>query len=141
MVALLSIKPKFVALIFDGTKKFEFRRVIFKNPVKKVVVYCSAPVRLIVGEFEVDGVLTASLDELWRATKHGSGISPDLFYSYFSEKENGHAIKIGNVHRYHIPKPLNDVYSAPPPQSFAYLNPDKATCARIPDCRAKSRTP
>lgn len=124
MIALLSIKPEFVALIFDGTKKFEFRRVIFKNPVKTIVVYCSAPVQLIVGEFEVDGVLTADLDELWRATKHGSGLSPELFYSYFSAKDRGHAIKIGKVHRYRFPKPLTEVYHAPPPQSFAYLKPD-----------------
>ena len=130
MVALLSIKPEFVARIFDGTKKFEFRRVIFKSPVTKVVIYSSSPVRLIVGEFEVEDVLTANLNELWCATKKYSGISPELFYTYFSDKDCGHAIKIGKVSRYVRPKPLSDVYSSPPPQSFAYLPSDKIPCTR-----------
>lgn len=35
MTALLSIKPEFAEAIFDGRKKFEFRKVIFKKNVKK----------------------------------------------------------------------------------------------------------
>ncbi|EHL88131.1 hypothetical protein HMPREF1019_01868 [Campylobacter sp. 10_1_50] len=31
MTALLSIKPEFAEAIFDGTKKFEFRKVKFKK--------------------------------------------------------------------------------------------------------------
>lgn len=31
MKVLLSIKPKYANAIFAGTKKFEFRRSIFKN--------------------------------------------------------------------------------------------------------------
>ena len=39
MTVLLSIKPEFAEKIFNGTKKFEFRKSIFKNTdVKKVVV-------------------------------------------------------------------------------------------------------
>ena len=31
MKVVLSIKPEFANKIFDGTKKFEFRKSIFKN--------------------------------------------------------------------------------------------------------------
>ncbi len=49
---LLSIKPKFAAAIFAGEKQFEFRRAIFKNTnVKKVYVYASKPIGLVIGEF------------------------------------------------------------------------------------------
>ena len=39
MTALLSIKPEFAEAIFDGTKKFEFRKVKFKKNVNKIKVY------------------------------------------------------------------------------------------------------
>ena len=50
MKVVLSIKPEFANKIFEGTKKYEFRRAIFKNPnIKKVVVYSSSPVKKIIG--------------------------------------------------------------------------------------------
>lgn len=50
MKVLMSIKPEFADKIFDGSKRYEFRRMIFKQPaVKKVVVYASAPVQMVIG--------------------------------------------------------------------------------------------
>lgn len=47
---LLSIKPTYVQRIFEGSKKYEFRRVIFKeNNIDKIIVYASAPISKIVG--------------------------------------------------------------------------------------------
>jgi predicted transcriptional regulator len=137
MIALLSIKPEFVAQIFAGTKRYEFRRVVFKQPVKKVVVYSSAPEQMIVGEFDVEGVIHNSLDDLWRDTEHASGISASVFYSYFCDKDSGYAIKIGNVLRYQEPTPLNKIYPSPPPQSFAYLSPDLLDALIQPDGTAR----
>ena len=58
MKIILSIKPEFAAKIFEGTKKYEFRRAIFKNKnVKKVVVYASSPVQKIIGEFEIEDII------------------------------------------------------------------------------------
>ena len=55
MRVLLSIKPEFAELIFKGTKKFEFRKSIFKNSeIKTVVVYASSPMQKVIGEFEID---------------------------------------------------------------------------------------
>lgn len=60
MKVLLSIKPEFAFKIFEGKKKFEFRKVIFKNPnVKTVVVYASSPVQRVIGEFEIDDILSS----------------------------------------------------------------------------------
>ena len=55
MKVLLSIKPEFVEKIFAGTKKYEFRKSLFKKSgVKYVVIYASAPIKRVVGEFEID---------------------------------------------------------------------------------------
>ena len=53
MKVVLSIKPEFANKIFDGSKKFEFRKVIFKNEkIKTVIVYASSPVQKVIGGFK-----------------------------------------------------------------------------------------
>ena len=122
MKVLLSIKPQFADLIFDGTKRFEFRRSIFKEKgIKTVVVYASSPTQKVIGEFEIDSILEEEVAKLWKKTKAYSGIDRSYFYEYFSDKKNGYAIKIKNVKKYETPLCLKEHYNLTPPQSFAYL--------------------
>jgi len=120
---LLSIKPEFADKIFDGLKKFEFRRVIFKSTsVSRVVVYASSPVQRVVGEFEVGGILSLETSKLWRRTKRHSGIRKAFFDKYFLGREEGFAIKIKHPKRYAAPLRLEHMcVTARPPQSFMYL--------------------
>lgn len=122
MKVLLSIKPEFAFKIFDGTKKFEFRKTIFKNTeVKQVVVYASSPLRQVIGEFEIEEILQDDLSTLWDLTGEYSGISENFFYEYFENKEQGYAIKIKNVKKYKEPKNLREEFKLFPPQSFVYI--------------------
>lgn len=121
MNVVLSIKPEFAFKIFDGTKRFEFRKAIFKNPnVKKIIVYASSPVQQVIGEFEFDEILKCEKNELWELTKQHSGITEDFFFSYFEEKVDGYAIVIKNTVMYPSPKCLKADFQLLPPQSFAY---------------------
>ena len=109
MKVVLSIKPEFADKIFQGTKKYEFRRAIFKNPeVKKIIVYASSPVQKIIGEFDIDQIITHDLRTLWNKTKKYSGISEDFFFEYFVNKENGFAIKIKNTKLYRTPRCIRE---------------------------------
>lgn len=122
MKVLLSIKPEFVRRIFDGTKKFEYRRSIFKKTqVRSVVVYASAPVRRVVGEFEIESIIQDSPIELWKRTRSCAGIAKSRFLAYFTGKDIGYAIKIGRLVKYDCPMKLIDVNGGTPPQSFIYL--------------------
>jgi predicted transcriptional regulator len=123
MKVLLAIKPEFAVKILDGSKKFEFRKTIFKNEdVKVVVIYVSSPVQKVLGEFEIEKVITSEPEALWRKTKKHSGISKEYFDSYFTDKEKGFAIKIKNLRKYRKPKCLKkDFNISSPPQSFLYL--------------------
>lgn len=122
MRVLLSIKPKFAELIFNGSKKFEFRRTIFKNKnIKTVVVYASSPMQKVIGEFDIDLIINENIDVLWDLTKDGAGIEKDYFYEYFSERIKGYAIKIKMVKRYDEPLSLKDDFKINPPQSFVYI--------------------
>jgi predicted transcriptional regulator len=121
MKVVLSIKPEFAFKIFDGTKRFEFRKAIFKNPsVNKIIVYASSPVQQVIGEFEIEEILKFEKNKLWELTQYGSGISEHFFFKYFEEKVEGYAIKIKNIKKYSQPKCLKNDFNLLPPQSFAY---------------------
>jgi predicted transcriptional regulator len=122
MKVVLSIKPEFANKIFAGTKHYEFRRTIFKNPeVKKVVVYASYPVQKVIGEFEIDYILNDNIESLWKKTKKQAGISENYFFEYFCDKEYGYAIKIKNTKLYKKTKCIRQDFNLLPPQSFLYL--------------------
>jgi len=122
MQVLLSVKPEFADKIFDGRKKYEYRRVIFKNKdVKKVVVYVSSPISKVIGEFDIGEIMFDDLNDLWNKTKNYAGVSKEYFFDYFANKNNGYAIKIKNYSRYESPRRLQSKYGVLPPQSFLYL--------------------
>lgn len=121
MKVVLSIKPEFAFKIFDGTKKFEFRKAIFKNTnIKTVIVYASSPVQQVIGEFDIERIINKDIDSLWNMTQDFSGISKDYFYEYFANHVDGYAIEIKKPKKYRQPKCLRTDYNLVPPQSFAY---------------------
>ena len=120
MKVVLSIKPEFANKIFDGTKLFEFRKVMFKEHIKSVLVYSSSPVQKVIGEFQIGEIIKHDLETLWDLTKEHSGISEKYFYEYFAEKEHGFAIQIKKKKKFKVPKCLREDYNLTPPQSFAY---------------------
>lgn len=121
MKIILSIKPEFANKIFEGNKKFEFRRNIFKNKdVSKVIVYASSPICKVIGEFEIGQILFKDLNTLWEETKEFSGITKDYFYDYFVGKENGFALEVRRVKRYKKALCIKESFGKEPPQSFAY---------------------
>ena len=121
---LLSVKPRFAQAILDGTKRFEFRRALYRCPnVHTVVLYASSPVQRVIGEFSVAAVLALAPDALWRATHRYAGIDRDYFDAYFGGRDIGFALKVGSTRRYRTPLSLRrDLRIAVPPQSFCYLN-------------------
>lgn len=128
MEVLLSIKPEFANKIFNGDKKYEYRKVIFKNrDVNKIVVYASAPTSKVIGEFEIEKIMNESPEVLWQKTKRYSGISRIYFEKYFKGRSVGYAIKVKKVKKYKTPKSLQDEYGLRPPQSFIYLSKVKHT--------------
>lgn len=122
MSVLLSIKPEFAEKIFVGEKRFEFRRVMPKRDVERVVVYASSPVCRIVGEFAVRRVMTASPAALWKLTRTHAGINKCYFDAYFQGRSEAHAFEVEEALRYDEPidpRRVSRAFRAP--QSFVYL--------------------
>jgi len=145
---LLSIRPRFVDLIFSGKKKVELRRV--KPRVQSgdlVVIYASGTTKSMVGAFEVIGVTAAAPSSIWRKHNGGSGLTKNEFDEYFSTASVGYAIQIGEVWRIREPVPLNTLRQRRsgfrPPQSYHYWKLDELLQigGTAFSSRVKSRTP
>lgn len=120
---LLSIKPRFAHAILDGTKRFEFRRALFRRKgVERVIIYSSSPEQKVVGEFLIERVLSFAPNTLWRQTRAHAGIDKGYFDRYFAGRSQAYAIKIRNPKRYREPLDLKkDFGVARAPQSFCYV--------------------
>ena len=123
MKILLSIKPEYAEKILSGEKKFEFRRVLPKNKaIKKVVIYATLPIGKVVGEFEIEELISDSPSQLWERTAEFSGITVHFFNTYFDGRDTAYAIKVGKTKKYSKEKKLIDILpSGIAPQSFCYI--------------------
>jgi len=122
MNVLMSIKPIYIDRIFSGDKFYEYRKRIFFDTVKSVVMYATNPTSMILGEFRVESILVATPEVIWKRTYTGGGISKELFFEYFANKKKGYAIRICDVIRYDAPiNPLELPHECVIPQSFRYL--------------------
>jgi predicted transcriptional regulator len=120
---LLSIKPNFAEAIFNGTKKYEFRRTIFREPkVNRVVLYVSSPICKVLGEFTIEQILEMTIEKLWDETKTWSGIDRNYFNDYFRGRNSGYALRVTKPRRFSKPLSLKKDFGINyPPQSFCYL--------------------
>lgn len=126
MKILLSIKPEFVNEIFNGNKKYEYRKNIFKNTdVKSVIIYATMPIGRIVGEFLIEKVLEDVPSQLWENTSTQSGITKAFYDLYFEGRDKAYALQIGKLIQYKEPiNPYNLIEDFVPPQSFRYISDD-----------------
>ncbi|MDR3256767.1 MAG: hypothetical protein LBT18_03890 [Endomicrobium sp.] len=118
---LLSIKPEYVEKIFDNTKRYEYCCIPAKNNVDSIIIYCTYPVKKIVGGLKIKSVLMKPPITLWKMTRHNAGISKDRFYEYFNGKPIAYAYEIESVVKYRTHKDMDDYGISFPHQSFVYF--------------------
>lgn len=122
MDVLISIKPQYVEKIISKEKTYEFRRSVFKREVSNVVIYATAPEKKIVGSFELDGIIRDTPSNLWDNFSNKAGICEKDFFSYFDGKDEGFALKVGELDILDdfIDVDCLDGFKAP--QSFMYVD-------------------
>ena len=128
-ILLISIKPKYVEMIFNGIKTIELRR---KYPKAKngtiVVIYASSPTKAIIGIGVVDEVVSDHPQSLWRSVRHNAGVTLQEFKNYFEDSSTGVGIHLKEINR--LTRPLNlsqlrEVWPKfHPPQGYHYLSQD-----------------
>lgn len=118
---LISINPKHVENIFNGTKKYEYRKIRCKREINKMIIYSTYPIMKVVGEAKVEKILEDSPTKIWEETKKYSGINYEFYKNYFKNKEKAVAYKLTEVIKYDNPKKLSSYGIKNPPQSFIYI--------------------
>jgi len=102
-------------------KKIEYRTKLAKDNVDKMIIYCTAPIKNIVGEVDVIRTITDKLEKIWNKTKKYSGISKEGFDTYFTKNKTANAYVLDDVKEYRRYKTLEDFDLKTAPQSFYYL--------------------
>jgi predicted transcriptional regulator len=123
---LISIKPKYAELIFEGKKTAELRRVCPKiNNGDLVLVYVSSPIKAVYGGFKVDSIMAENPENLWKKIGDCSGITKDEFDLYFKDAKTGFGITFSEIWSLSNPVKLDAISSKwpgfRPPQSYRYL--------------------
>lgn len=119
--ALFSIRPQFVQAILRGEKKFEFRTKICKRKLTTMFIYATKPIGMIVGEVNIETVISEDPEELWKLTRDGAGISKSEFDQYFRGREKAYAYKLKNPIFYNEAMILEDFGIKRAPQSYCYI--------------------
>jgi len=124
MNVILSIKPEYCEKIRTGDKRYEFRKVVFnkRENIDKVFIYCTSPVKKIIGFFKIDEIIEDEPYNLWINYRDKAGVSKDQFFKYFKDTNVGYAIKILDTEFFEPldPREINPKFT--PPQSFCYLD-------------------
>lgn len=117
---LISIKPEYVKMIFSGRKTYEYRRRV-PSDVEIAVIYATAPIKKIVGEFWVQDILSMPPRVLWNKTHLCSGLIREKFFQYFEGVSVAYAFSIEKVVKYECPYDLDVMNVKRAPQSWQYL--------------------
>ncbi len=118
---LLPIKKEYVGLILEGKKKFEYRKRLCKQDISRIIIYETAPTKLVVGEAIVEEMIVSSKDELWERTKQFSGTSKEFYDWYFKGRAKACAYRLSNPIRYDYPRALETYGIRGTVQSFVYV--------------------
>lgn len=117
---IVSINPRHVNNIINGSKRYEYRTRIASKDVNKLLIYETAPTKKVVAEVDVIEILSLDPKTLWEQTKDYSGLSKEFFYEYFKNRSVAYAYKLGKVKVYDEPKSLIEFGLRTAPQSFTY---------------------
>ena len=127
---LLSVKPCYSELIFEGLKRAELRRRAWKQMEhRNVFVYVSSPVQKLSGGFRVGKVWTGTPDEVWGTVSGYAGLDKLDFDAYYAGQCIAYALEITDVWQYSNPVTLGDLRGLfghfVVPQSWRYLKSEE----------------
>lgn len=118
---LMSIKPEYVNKIFNGEKRYEYRKRNCRKKVDKIIVYSSYPAQKVVGELIIKQVLCDNKNTIWNKTSIYGGINKDKYDKYYEDCDNAVAYEIKKAILYDNPKTLSDYNIKTAPQSYVYI--------------------
>lgn len=121
LTIILPIKKEYSDLIFSGVKTVEYRRLIPKNRVEKILVYESRGSGRIVGEMNVRSILSYDPQTLWSKTEKMGGVEKLVYDEYFEGRKIAYAFELSLVKRYEESKDISEFGLKGAPQNFVII--------------------
>ena len=127
---LLSLKPRYADLVFEGLKKAELRRNLASQlENREVYIYVSSPVCALRGGFRVGQIWSGSPEEIWSIVSDLASVEKQEFDAYYAGKAIAYALEITAVWEYARPVDLSELRNWFPnfvvPQSWRYIRPEE----------------
>ena len=98
---IISLKPYYADMLFEGLKKVELRRRIASQMSNRdVFIYVSSPVRELRGGFRVGQVWEGSPEDVWNIVADLPTINRREFDAYFQGQAVAYALEVTNVWEY-----------------------------------------
>ena len=105
---IISLKPHYANMVFEGLKRVELRRRIASQiSSRDVFVYVSSPARELRGGFRVGQVWEGSPEEVWNIVSDFATINRREFDAYFQGQAVAYALEVTNVWKYESPVTLS----------------------------------
>lgn len=125
-VMLISIKPEFTEKIFNGSKSIELRKSNPKIfPGDMILIYCTVPVKAVVGFCRVESILKMSPSELWSQHRQHLGIDRKRYQDYYENHNVAVGIVLTDICRFDrmitLESIKEDIPNFSPPQTFRYF--------------------
>ena len=127
-ICLISIMSFYARQIFDGTKKFEFRKSAIKEQDigKTFYVYSAKDDKAIVGSFVVEKVHKGNLAEILKTSGYDKRSDRGEIESYFANSKDCYALQLSQVKKFEKPLPLQQMRAIEPkvvlPQYWTYVS-------------------
>ena len=105
---IISLKPCYADLVFEGLKKVELRRRIASQiSDRDVFIYVSSPARKLRGGFRVGQVWEGSPEAVWSIVAELAALDRQEFDAYFQGQTVAYALEVTNVWEYQSPVGLS----------------------------------
>lgn len=122
---LLSIRPKYIRSILDGTKTVELRRSrIHAVEGTLVILYSTSPTRSVVATATLERIIESEPNDLWLTISGHAGVTRREYDEYFRGASRAFGLRLKNVKRLSSPLPLIQMRARTglePAQSFRYV--------------------
>ena len=123
---LLSLKPRYADLIFEGVKRAELRRrSLVQMEGRDVFVYVTSPSMVLRGGFRVGEVWAGTPQDIWDRVSEWAGVDKDDFDAYYDGQSIAYALEITDVWEFAKPPGLATLRSQFDnfivPQSWRYV--------------------
>ena len=133
-ILLISIKPKFVDKIFNGTKKIELRKAKPKaKPGDLMIIYSTKPEKAIVGICRIEAIIDSTPSAIWQEHHQDLGVDEGTFFKYYSNNKSAIGISLEKARRFKDKIPLDQAKQLfptfMPPQTFKYFDREFFMCS------------